>query len=163
ATNQWLLILFSMRRLQSGLYSDDSFYAPEEEKVDPKIDQQFRSTIDKAFQKARGLLRKNPKDVESLYYLGAAYGVRAGYEASVARRFFRALSDGSRGVDAKRKVIKLDSNYADAYLSIGLYGYIFGTLPWSIKAPLRLGGLRGSREQGLKDIQTAMTKGKYTS
>src|SRR5262245_34133923 len=163
ATNQWLSTLYSMRRLQSELYNDDSFYAPEEEKVDPKIDQQFRYTIEKAFQKARGRLRKNPNDVEGLYYLGAAYGVRASYEASVARRFIRALSDGSRGGDAERKVIKLDPNYTDAYLSIGLYGYIFGTLPWSIKGPLRLVGMKGSRKQGLKDIQTAMTKGKYTS
>lgn len=163
ATNQWLSTLYSMRRLQSELYNNDSFYAPEEEKVDPKIDQQFRDTIYKAFLKARGRLRKNPKDVEGLYYLGAAYGVRASYEASVARRFVRALSDGSRGVDAERKVIKLDPSYADAYLSIGLYGYIFGTLPWSIKGPLKLIGLRGNRKQGLDYIQTAMTKGKYSN
>jgi tetratricopeptide (TPR) repeat protein len=163
ATTQWLTILYSMRRLQSELYNNDSFYAPEEEKVDPKLDLQFREAIYKAFLVARVRLRKNPNEVEGLYYLGAAYGVRASYEASVARRFFRALSDGSRGVDNHRKVLKLDPNYADAYLSIGLYDYILGTLPWSIKGLLRLGGQKGNRKQGLKEIQIAMTEGRYTS
>ena len=163
ATTQWLSILYSMRRLQSELYNNDSFFATEEEKIDPKIDRQFRDAIYKTFLVARGRLRKNPNDVEGLYYLGAAYGVRASYEASVARRFVRALMDGNRGVDTQRKVLKLDPNYADAYLSIGLYNYILGTLPWSIKGLIRLAGRKGNRKQGLKEIQIAMNEGRYTS
>src|SRR5262245_17559406 len=48
ATTQWLSILYSMRRLQSELYNNDSFFATEEEKIDPKIDRQFRDAIYKA-------------------------------------------------------------------------------------------------------------------
>lgn len=163
ATNQWLSILYSKRRLQFRLYNDDSFYARDEDKVDPQVDQQFRATIDKAILAAKVRLVKNEDDVEALYYLGAAYGMLASYEASVARRFLPALRRGSRGVDNHRKVIKLDPSYADAYLSIGLYDYILGTLPWSIKGILRLVGVKGDRKQGLKEIQTAVTKGKYAN
>lgn len=163
ATTQWLLILNSMRRLQIGLYTDDSFFAGSGDTVDPQLDRKFRDAITKAVNVAQARVRKNPNDIEGLYFLGAAYGMLAGYEATVTRRFKKALDNGSRGVDYHLKVIKIDPNYADAYLSIGLYNYVVGTLPWVIRWGLKLVKVSGNLQRGLAEIRKAMDYGKYAS
>jgi tetratricopeptide (TPR) repeat protein len=163
ATNQWASILYSLRRLQIGLYSSDSFYTGSEDKVDPKIDREFRESIDKAIRLARERVNKNKNDVEGLYYLGAAYGMKAGYEASVARQFRPALRDGSRGVGYHRDIIKIDPNYADAYLSIGLYDYIVGTQNWLLRGVLGMLRIFGNRKRGLEELHKVVAKGKYAS
>ncbi|MCI0392524.1 MAG: hypothetical protein MOB07_27650 [Acidobacteria bacterium] len=163
ATTQWLSILNSMRRLQIGLYTDDSFFAGSGDTVDPQLDRKFRDAITKAINVSQARVRKNPNDIEGLYYLGAAYGMLAGYEATVTRRFKKALDNGSRGVDYHRKVIKIDPNYADAYLSIGLYNYVVGTLPWVIRWGMKLVKVSGNPQRGLAEIRKAIDYGKYAS
>src|SRR5262249_37639315 len=93
----------------------------------------------------------------------AAYGTLAGYEASVGRKFVSAIHNGSKGIDYHRKVIKLDPEYADAYLSIGLYDYIVGSLPLPFKLMAAMGGVHGSRKRGIDELQIAVTKGKFAS
>jgi tetratricopeptide (TPR) repeat protein len=161
ATYQWLTVLDSMRRLTIGLYNRDSFYAGKEDVVDPKLDRQFRDAILKAIEVAQARVSKDAKDTEGLYYLGAAYGMRASYAASVARKWPDAIKDGRRGVEYHRKVIELDPKYADAYLSIGLYTYIVGTLPMFVKLFLAIGGVRGDRKRGIEEMKTAIAKGRY--
>ena len=58
-------------------------------------------------------------------------------------------------------MVKLDPNYADAYLSIGLYNYVVGTLPWLIRWGLKLVKVSGNRQRGLAEIRKALENGKY--
>src|SRR5262249_2929851 len=140
ATALWLGHLNKTRRLQTGLYgSGSSFYAgasaskedAEGDTVDPNVDRAFRDRMAQARTKALALVAKNKNDADALYYLGAYYGVMAGYEASTARKFYSAMRNGSRCVDAHEKALKLKPDYYDAYLSIGVYDYIVGNLPFS--------------------------------
>jgi tetratricopeptide (TPR) repeat protein len=163
ATSKWLSILKSMRRLQTGLYGDDSFFAGSGDKVDPQIDREGRDAMGKAITVAQSRVRKNRNDAEALYYLGAAYGLLAGYEATVIRNFRSAVKNGNKGVKYHRDVVKLDENYADAYLSIGLYDYVVGTLPWLIRWGIKIAGRSGDRKRGLAQIRKAMDQGRYAS
>ena len=161
ATSKWLSILNSMRRLQTGLYGDDSFFAGSGDKVDPQLDRGARDAIGNAISVAQSRVKKNRNDAEALYYLGAAYGLLACYEASVTRNFRSAMRSGNEGVNYHRDLVKLDPNYADAYLSIGLYNYVVGTLPWLIRWGLKLVKVSGNRQRGLAEIRKALENGKY--
>lgn len=172
ATLIWLEELYKGRRLQTGLYQNDSFYAgadksdekTEGDKVDPVVDRQFRDTINRAKTKALVLVnRTNKKDPDALYFLGAVYGVMGGYDASVARRFIGAMRNGSRGVDYHEQVLKLDPDYYDAAMSVGLYNYIVGSLPFVFKALVAFVGVRGSKTKGLALLEEAMNKGRYVN
>ncbi len=163
ATTDWLSVLSSMRRLQIGLYNSDAFYAGQDDTVDPQLDRQFRADVQKAIDVAQARVTKNKNDTEALYYLGAAYGVRASYTASTMRKFKDALRDGTRGVDYHRKVVEIDPNYVDAYLSIGMYDYIVGTLPWPVKMVLAVGGVKGNRKRGLDQLRLVAEKGRYAN
>src|ERR1700682_2203320 len=43
AASLWLESLYETRRLQASLYSSESFYSQNEDKVDPKLVEQFRA------------------------------------------------------------------------------------------------------------------------
>jgi tetratricopeptide (TPR) repeat protein len=168
ATVVWLEHLNRGRRLQTSLYrKDSSFYAGAEkateetegDRVDTKLDRTFRHWIGQAKTKALALVNRNKNDPDVLYYLGAVYGVLAGYEASTARKFFAALRNGSRSVELHQKVVKLRPDYYDAYLSIGLYDYIVGNLPFVVKALAAIGGIRGNKARGIRELQEVVEKG----
>jgi tetratricopeptide (TPR) repeat protein len=172
ATVIWLEHLNKSRRLQTGLYQNDSsFYAGAEkakeesegDAIDPSVDRAFRDRMAQAKTKALALAARYKDDADALYYLGAYYGVMAGYEASTARKFFAAMRNGSRSVDAHEKVLKLKPDYYDAYLSVGMYDYIVGNLPFAYKALAAIAGVRGNKERGIKRLQTIVEKDAATA
>jgi tetratricopeptide (TPR) repeat protein len=172
ATALWLRHLNKSRRLQTGLYrSGSSFYAgadkareeTEGDAVDAGVDRAFRDRMAQAKTKALALVAKNKNDADALYFLGSFYGVMAGYEASTARKFFSAMRNGSRCVDAHEKVLKLKPDYYDAYLSVGLYDYIVGSLPFGYKALATMVGIRGNKKRGITRLQTLVDKNTVTS
>lgn len=163
ATQVWVSELNRTRRLQTSLYSNPSFYSRTGETVDPQVDQQFRDYIQKAIEKAEARLARNDRDVEARYFLGAAHAILASYEATVTRQFMAALKHARRAVSEHRKVIKQQPNFVDAYLTIGVYDYVVGSLPLWVKLLAALGGIHGNKEQGIKELQQAAEQGKYVS
>jgi tetratricopeptide (TPR) repeat protein len=172
ATVLWLGHLNKTRRLQSGLYgSGSNFYADadkakegsEGDAVDPDVDRAFRERMAQAKTKALALVARNKNDADALYFLGAYYGVMAGYEASVARKFFSAMRNGSRCVDAHEKVLKLKPDYYDALLSVGVYDYITGTLPFGYKLMASMVGVRGNKKRGIARLQTIIENNAMTA
>jgi tetratricopeptide (TPR) repeat protein len=161
AAGLWIKTLYETRRLQSTLYSSASFYSQNEDKVDPRIVEQFRAWTREAKRLGEARLKQNPKDVEALYYLGMTAGLKASFEEAVERRHFAALRDGSDGVDRHREVIKLDPNFHDAEISIGLYDYVVGSLPLPIKIIAGITGFRGSKKRGLATIERVAKEGHW--
>ncbi len=133
ASTLWLETLNKSRLLQAAIYSSQSFDANTEDKSDPRVIQEFRDLTRQATELARARLQRNPRDPQTLYTLGAIDSLRASFDATIEHRFLAALREGSSGVDRDRDVIKLDPNFHDAELTIGVYDYIVGTLPLPAK------------------------------
>jgi tetratricopeptide (TPR) repeat protein len=165
ANNLWLETLNASRRLNTSLYSGGSFYSQDadEDKADPSRDREFDDLIKQALAKTRARLLKDSSDAEALYYEASALGVRAGYGTTVKRSFARAIGDANDSIQIHKKVIKLDPNYADAYLSIGLYEYVVDSLPFGWRVLARFAGLKGSKKKGIEHLEMVTQSGKYTS
>jgi hypothetical protein len=161
ATSLWLETLNKSRRLQSGLYNSESFYAQNEDKVEPAVVTQFREWTRTAKQLEEARLKQNPRDTEALYYLGATQGLKASFEAAVERRFIAALRDGSDAVDKHRDLVKLDPNFHDARITIGMYDYILGGLPFPVRVLAGLTGNRGSKKRGLATLELVAQQGTW--
>lgn len=155
------------RRLQSGLYNSDSFYAKADhkssDKVEPQVVEQFRAWTRSAKQLAEARLKLNPRDTEALYFLGATEALRAVFAAAVERSFMGALKDGSNAVDHHRQVLKLDPNFRDAELTIGLYEYVMGSLPLPARLLASLAGAHGSKRRGLLTLERVAHEGHWAS
>jgi len=162
ATTLWLETLNQARRLQAAIYSTQSFYAKTEDKPDPRVVQDFRDLTRQATQLAAARLRRNPRDPQTLYMLGATESLKASFAATVERRFMAALRSGSSGVEMQRDVIKLDPSLHDAELSIGMYDYIVGTLPLPVRMLASIAGARGSKKRGIQTLERVAKEGQWT-
>jgi hypothetical protein len=153
--------LYQTRRLQASLYNSDSFYTTSDDKPDAKLVDQFRTYTRQARQLTETRLKQNPNDTEALYFFGATEGLKASFEETVERRHFAALKDGNDAVDRHRDVIKLDPNYHDAEMTIGLYDYTVGALPLAQKIAAGILGHRGSKKRGIATIERVSKEGTW--
>jgi tetratricopeptide (TPR) repeat protein len=161
AARVWIKTLYETRRLQSSLYSSETFYSSGDDKVDPKIVEEFRNLTREAKRRSEMRLKQNPKDIEALYWLGATEGLKASFEEAVERRHFAALRDGNDSVDNHREVYKLDPKFIDVGLTVGLYEYVVGSLPLPIKVVAGITGFRGSKKRGLALIEQVAREGTW--
>jgi len=162
ADTLWAETLYQTRRLQSSLYGDDdTFYSTGDDKVDPKIVNEFRALTRQARVLTEARLKEFPKDTEALYFIGAIQGLKASFAEAVERRHFAALKDGSDAVDKHRDVIKLDPSYRDAEITIGLYDYTVGSLPLPVKMMAGMLGFRGSKKRGLATLERVAKEGNW--
>lgn len=161
AARVWIKTLYESRRLQSSLYSSESFYSSGDDKVDPKIVTEFRNLTRQAKQLAEAKLKQEPKNVEALDFLANTEGLKASFEEAVERRHFAALRDGNDAVDHHREVLKLDPTYIDAQITIGLYEYVVGSLPLPVKILAGATGYRGSKKRGLAMLEEVAAKGRW--
>lgn len=115
----------------------------------------------KALDIAEEMLEKNKNDVDALCYLGGAYGY-LGFFYVEKGKYFSGVRYGRKGVHYLKKTIEKDSAYYDAFLGLGLYHYLIGSLPKGISsvASIML-GLDADMKKGLDEMQLATSKGNY--
>ena len=161
ATTLWLETLNQARRLQSAIYSTQSFYAGAEDKPDPSVVRDFRDLTRQATQLAKARLQRNPRDPQALYVLGATEALKAAFAATVERRFTAALRSGSDSIDTQRDVLRLAPTFHDAELTIGMYDYIVGTLPLPLKMLASIAGVHGSKKRGIQTLERVAKEGQW--
>ena len=161
AARVWIKTLYESRRLQSSLYSSESFYTNGDDKVDPKIVTEFRNLTREAKRLAEARVKQDPQNVEALDFLANTEGLKASFEEAVERRHFAALRDGNDAVEHHREVLKLDPKYVDAQITIGLYEYVVGSLPLPVKILAGATGYRGSKKRGLAMLEQVARDGRW--
>ncbi|HYP52966.1 MAG TPA: hypothetical protein VEQ42_05465, partial [Pyrinomonadaceae bacterium] len=149
AASLWLKTLNESRRLQASLYNNEGFYKEKDDKVDPKVQAEFRELTRKTKELCEARLKADPKDADALYYLGAAEGLKAAWGSMVERSFMSAMSNGKDSVGHHRDLLKIDPTYVDAKVTIGMYDYVVGALPPLVKLGATFIGYRGSKKRGI--------------
>ena len=160
AASLWIQQLNESWELKSTLYSDKA-YTNNKAKVDQRRVEDFKKWTRRAKQLSEARLRKDPRDVEALYFLGAAEGLEAAYSAAVERKYMAALRSGSDAVEHHHKVLELSPKFIDAELTIGLQDYVIGSLPLPVKMLAGTFGVRGSKKRGLNELEQVARDGQW--
>jgi hypothetical protein len=129
--------------------------------VDTQLRQKIFGLLDRLERLAQGRLKANPKDEAALYWLGESHVIRAVYFLSLERSTMQALSDAKEARKYHAQLLKLDPNFVDAYLVVGTYDYIVGSLPWYTKVLAALVGYSGNRQRGLEELKRAAEQGSW--
>lgn len=159
ASSLWVEHLNRDWALKASLYNDNASDA--KTRVDGKQADEFRRWTRQAKQLSEARLRKDPNDIEALYFLGAAEGVEAAFAAGVERRFMAAFHSGTDSVEHHRAVLKAAPEYRDAELTIGMLNYVVASLPLPAKMIAAAMGVRGSKKRGLEALERVATEGKW--
>ena len=160
AVSLWFEQLNKTWELKSTLYSDRD-ETNNKSKVDPRAVQEFRKWTRRTKQLAEARLRRDPNDVEALYFLGAAEGLDAAYAAAVEQKYMPALRTGSDAVDHHRKVLELSPKFYDAELTIGLQDYVIGALSLPLRMIAATIGVHGSKKRGLTELEQVAREGQW--
>lgn len=159
ASSIWVQQLNEAWEAKASLYSDAS--SDTQSKVNRKQVEDFRKWTRQAKQLSEARLRKDPKDVEALYFRGAAEGLEAAFAGGVERKFMAAFRSGKDSVEHHRDVLKLAPDFRDAELTLGLMNYVIGSLPLPTKMLVATMGVRGSKKRGLEALERVAAEGKW--
>ena len=161
AASLWVQQLNESWELKATLYSTKA-YTEGKRKVDPSQVAEFRKWIRQTKTLSEAKLKQNPRDIEGLYFLGAAEGLDAAYTAAVEKKYRAALGKGSDAVDRHKEVLKIQPDFRDAELTIGLQNYIVGSLPLPLKLIAGTMGVRGSKKRGLETLERVSREGQWS-
>jgi len=121
----------------------------------------FLTACEAAERLAKEHLATNPKDADALLALTVTAGMRADYASLIDKRPFESLKRIRESEGYARSLLAVKPDAADAYLALGAGNYIIGSLPAHKRFFLRLGGIQGDREVGMKQLEIAATQGDY--
>ena len=129
--------------------------------VDPQFRAGLFSVLGKSENLANQKLAKDPRDSDALYWMGVSHVIRAVYDLSLAKAKMDALGEAKQARRYHARLVEMDPNYVDAYLVIGTYDYLVGSLPWYTKFVASMLGYHGNRERGLEELKRAAEHGHW--
>jgi TPR repeat protein len=151
-----------LKILRSEMFiSDENFDARPAQKWDPAGKKQFDDTLAGAEQIAQERLKRDRNDVRALFALTLVNGLRADDSALITKKNIAAIGYTKAASSFAERLLALAPNQYDAYLATGMGKYIVGGKAAPIRWLLRLDGLKGDQEQGVKEMKLAAEQGHY--
>lgn len=111
----------------------------------------------------RKILAGQPAHADARYFLGTSFGVLGSFAFTIDRKKIQALRYGKKAYSYHRDLMKENPDFYDSYLSVGLYEYIVGNLPWYIKWLAAIAGYSGSAKRGFEYLELAAEKAHYVA
>jgi hypothetical protein len=151
-----------MHILRSELFAaDDKFIDGPAFAWDPQRRKDFDTALAGAEKLAQERLKQRKDDPRALFALTLVTGLRADDAALIAKKKFSALSYTKAANGYAERLLARFPDYYDAYIATGMGKYIIGGKAAPVRWMLRLGGLKGDQEQGVKELTLVADHGRY--
>lgn len=148
--------------LRSDLFaSDETFDGRQAQTWNPQARKDFEFALSNAEKLAQQRLARNQNDLRALFALTLTNGLRADDAALIGKKNISALSFTRAANSYAERLLARAPDYYDAYLATGMGKYIIGGKAAPVRWLLRLGGLRGDREEGVRELKLAAEHGHY--
>ncbi|HEX7287442.1 MAG TPA: hypothetical protein VF532_14745 [Candidatus Angelobacter sp.] len=148
--------------LRSELFSsDDKFDGRAAHAWDPPSRQEFENALAQGERRAQAWLAHNPGDVRALFALTLINGLRADDAALIGKKNMSALSFIKSANAYAERLLARAPDYYDAYLATGMGKYIIGGKAAPVRWVLRLGGIKGDQEEGVRELKLAAEHGHF--
>jgi tetratricopeptide (TPR) repeat protein len=152
----WLKILFLRGAMTVDYYMGGLDKSPQfSPKPPPALQEEFTQELERAVDLADAGLRAHPHDVQARYDVGAAYALKASYEASVNGREMAAFRAAKRAYDAQEDVLAHDPDRAGARLVVGTYRYLVSGMSLPTRLFAYLVGFGGGKARGISLLEAA--------
>ena len=156
--------LYHQDLLDTTYYAHDSFLSTKRE-VD--VSQPTRDRIEGLTNKVAAMcdarLKANPNDKNALFSRGYARGIHASFLTLVDHAFTAAARQGYQARNDSEAVLKLDPQYADADMAIGIQQFAVASLPRLVRLMVGVMGVGGSKPKGLALLREAAAHGVVTN
>jgi hypothetical protein len=148
--------------LESEFFSDDKRIAEKKKlKPDPLVRAQIIKAINDAQTRAQLRLAANPDDQDALFAMCISTGVLTDYTALIEKKQISSLSLVKKSAAYAQRLLKLNPQFYDAYLTTGMTEYVIGSLPFFVRWFVKVENINGNKEQGMKTVEIVARKGHY--
>lgn len=152
--------MFRDGALESELVSGNNPFLRRPKLEMPAEDKQhFLDCLNRAVELSQSELAKNPDDIMALYSLGVAHGLRANYLFLGEKAWLAALHEATAARKANQQVLRIDPNFVDAHLILGLDQYVVACLPFYLRAIGSIGGFHGDKQAGIHQLELVTKSG----
>jgi hypothetical protein len=128
---------------------------------DPAVRVRFDAQVQKAQGAARARLAKNPRDKDALFALTLTNGLQADYAALIEKRNVASLHYTKESTAWAEQTLAVDPNCYDAHIAGGISKYIIGSMAAPVRWLVRLGGVSGDKQAGIKELKVVADRGHY--
>jgi hypothetical protein len=140
---------------------DKRFESRSKLNADPAIRAQFNAAIGRAQAISRTRLAKNSKDKDALFALTLTNGLQADYAALVEKRNIASLRYTKEATAWGEQTLAADPNNYDAHIAGGISKYLIGSMAAPVRWLVRLGGVSGDKQAGMKELKLVADRGHY--
>jgi hypothetical protein len=128
---------------------------------DPKVRARFDAAVEKAQNVAQARLMKNPKDRDALFAMTLTTGLQADYAALIEKRNLASLHYTKESTKWGEQTLAADPDCYDAHIAGGISKYIIGSMAAPVRWLVRLGGVSGDKQAGVKELKLVADRGHY--
>jgi hypothetical protein len=128
---------------------------------DPAVRGKFEAALQRSEKMASAHLAINSRDRDALLAMTLASGLRADYQALVEKRNAASLRNANEARTWGQKLLTVDPTCYDAYLAMGSSNYVVGNLSAPLRWMLRLGGISGDKQEGIRELTLTAEHGHY--
>ena len=155
--------LYNQDLLDTTYYAHNSFLTIKREVDIPKATRdRIESLADKVQQLSNAELAINPNDANALFARGYAKGMHAVFITLVDHSFASAARQGFSSRNDSEAVLKIDPQYADAWMAVGIQRFAVASLPGWLRFIVGFMGAGGNKKEGLADLRKSADHGVVT-
>ncbi|MCO6448924.1 MAG: hypothetical protein J5I67_14920, partial [Ignavibacterium album] len=125
-------------------------------------DENFFQKLEDVIYQCDQILKKNPEDVDALFFKGGAIGFRGRLRA-LRESWLKAADDGREALPIVEEASALDPDNMDVQLGFGIYNYYADVIPneYPILKPLMIFFPGGDKEKGIQQLKNTAYNGKF--
>jgi hypothetical protein len=151
-----------LRILDFELFTDNKKFEQQKKvEPDPGVRNAFERELAKADSIAKEILSHSSDDRDALFARVMTDGLRGNYAALIEKKNGAGLDFLKSSRSTAEKLLKIDPDYHDAYLALGIENYVLGLRSAPSRFMLRLSGAQTNKEKGLASLRTTAERGRY--
>jgi tetratricopeptide (TPR) repeat protein len=156
--------LYSLDLLDTTYYAHDSFLSNKRDTPVPAAERdQIEGLTNRIVAMCDAELRSNPNDKNALFARGFAEGMHAVFIVLADHQFAKGARQGLDARNDSEAVLKLDPQYADAEMAVGIQQFASASLPGWLRWIVGMMGAGGSKQKGIALLRDAAAHGVVTS
>ncbi len=167
--NAYVLMVVAFRELYRQDLLDTTYYAREnflssgrKVTVDPAVRQRVEDLTNGAIRLADARIKANSSDKDAYFARGYAKGMHAAFTTLADHSYTGAARQGLSSRNDSEQVLKLDPEYVDAKMAVGIQQFAVASLPRFVRMLVGIAGVGGNKEQGLALLRDCAAHGTAT-
>ena len=161
---QMATVFRELYHLDTTYYAHDSFLTSKRDvRVAPATRERIESLTDTGIKLADDRIKANPDDKDAYFARGYLRGIHAAFITLVDHSFVSAARQGYASRGDSEQVLKIDPDYVDAKMAIGIQQFAVASLPRFVRIMVGIVGVGGNKEKGLQLLREAAAHGTITS